>query len=142
MRNIAGREGVHTSMAMTTGRTAQINVTPLIDVLLVLLIIFMVIIPQKSTGLAALAPQPGSKSDSGHAAIVVSVAEDRSLTINTQPVSWNDLDGRLRQVFAMRPNGVLFVAGAPRADFEDVARVLDTARGVGIGHVALMPREP
>jgi biopolymer transport protein ExbD len=60
--------------------------------------------------------------------------------INTQAVAWEDLDSRLRQIFAMRPDGVLFVAGARQAEFEDVARVFDIARGAGIQHVALMPK--
>jgi biopolymer transport protein TolR len=124
---------------MTTGRQGEINVTPMIDVLLVLIIIFMLIGPEKSTGLNAQLPQPANGRSEGRE-IVVSVGEDRSVKINAQPVAWEDLEQRLREIFTMRPDGVLFVAGARQAEFEDVARVLDIARGAGIGRVALMPK--
>jgi biopolymer transport protein ExbD len=137
---LSAGHGVHTGMAMSTGNQAQINVTPLIDVLLVLLIIFMIIIPQKSTGLAANVPQPAADSSSAPPReIVVHVGEHRNVTINTQTVPWEDLGHRLQQIFARRPDGVLFVSAARQADFEDVAAVIDTARGAGIAKVALMP---
>ena len=140
-QKLSSPRGVHTGMAMSTGKRAEINVTPLIDVLLVLLIIFMVIIPQKSTGLAANVPQPAPDSSSAppQSDIVVNVGEHRTVTINTQTVPWEELAQRLEQIFARRPNGVLFVSAARQADFEDVAAVIDTARGAGIAKVALMP---
>ncbi|HLX42793.1 MAG TPA: biopolymer transporter ExbD [Bryobacteraceae bacterium] len=127
---------------MTTGKQGEINVTPMIDVLLVLIIIFMIIIPQRSTGLASQVPQPSNqKAKSQSLDIVVSVGDNRSLSINSEPVAWAELDHRLLQISAQRPGGVLFVDGSPRADFEDVARVLDTARGAGIYKVALLPKK-
>jgi biopolymer transport protein TolR len=128
---------------MTTGNKAEINVTPMIDVLLVLLIIMMVILPQKPTGLDATVPQPpvdSSQPPPPPREIVVSVHKDRSLDINTEPATWDNLADRLKQILARRPDGVFYVAAAPSLDFEDVARVLDEARGVGIDRVGIMPR--
>jgi len=129
---------------MTTGiaNRAEINVTPLIDVLLVLLLIFMIIAPITSHGVEAQIPRPaaGSADASDARDIVVKIDEDRTVTINAEPVTWQDLSDRFQEIFARRAEKLLFVAAAPRVDFDDVARVIDTARGVGVERIALMPR--
>jgi biopolymer transport protein TolR len=117
-----------------------INVTPLIDVLLVLLIIFM-LLPHRSTGLPSEAPQspltdqpalPNPRN------VVVRIQKDRSLVINSEPLVPADLEARLKFLFASRPEGVLFVEGAPELDFADVATVIDVARGAGVDRIGLL----
>jgi biopolymer transport protein ExbD len=130
-------------MTIGTGNRAEINVTPLIDVLLVLLIIFLVITPSTSHGISARIPSPATEdSSSGPAGdIVVTIDANRAITINTEPVSWQKLSDRFTEIFARRAEKILFVAAAPRVDFDVVARVIDTARGVGVERIALMPRD-
>ncbi len=130
-------------MAMSIGGRgphASINMTPMIDVLLVLIIIFMVITPTTSLGLKALIPSPESgpeaADDSGN--IVITVNGDSTVSINSQIVALADLSGRLRRIFVDHPNHPLFVRGAKDLAFEQVAAVIDIARGVGLDRVALM----
>ena len=126
-------------MGMSPGsKQAQINVTPLIDVLLVLIIIFMVVVPQHSVGLPAAVPQPAVDSIPQLGDIVVSVNKDRSITINSEPVPLERLQERLRAIFAARAAKVIFVRGAGDLDFHEVAAVIDIAKGAGIFQVGLM----
>jgi biopolymer transport protein TolR len=121
---------------MNTGDKAQINVTPMIDVLLVLLIIFMTIGPH-SHGLPALLPQPGGRD--GERPVIASVGQHQHFRLNGADVGARELGSTLRQIFAARAEKVLFVEGAPDADFDDVAYLVDTARGIGIQRIALLP---
>ncbi len=100
------------------------------------------VLPQKSKGLDATIPQPPADSNQPPPPreIVVSVHKDRTLDINTEPVTWTDLADRFKQILARRPEGVFYVAAAPTIDFVDIARVLDEARGVGINRIGIMPR--
>ena len=121
---------------------ADVNVTPLIDVLLVLLIIFLVIQPNKSQGLPVQAPEPAppqaSPAPPDPTTVVLEVRGDESLTINTQPVERDQLGSRLREIFARRAAKILFVKGDPALEFAQVAGPIDIARGAGITQVALV----
>jgi len=123
---------------MSLGK-AEINMTPMIDVLLVLIIIFMVVLPEHSVGLPAVAPMPGTEGTPPREQdIVVSVNRDRSLAINQEPVTIEHLQERLRTIFAIRAAKVIFVRGDKDLAFEEIAKVIDLARGAEIFQVGLM----
>jgi biopolymer transport protein ExbD len=126
------------------------NVTPLMDVLLVLIIIFMLIVTQsKEKGLNAQIPQPPANPNSAPEpvrTIVIQVGEAKSgdvplLKINQQDVSWPDLKVQLQDIFKQRAEKVAFVQGDDGVDFEYVADVIDTARDAGVERVGLLPKE-
>ena len=122
--------------------TPSLNVTPLIDILLVLIIIFMVITPSTSQGLKTTVPQvPDSNepSPSQPRTLVLSVAADLSIHLNRELVSRVDLPDRLRAWASGQAEPVLFVDGDRSLEFGAVAEVMDTARGAGVVRMALMP---
>jgi len=121
------------------GTFVEVNIVPLIDILLVLLVIFM-IIPHQRTGLQADLPQPASREVSvpRPEVIVVQVLADSSLRINQQPVNWDQLGGRLEEIFKGRADHTAFIRGDGAVEFQVVARVLDIMHTAGVVTVGLM----
>ena len=124
------------------GPKADINMTPMIDVLLVLIIIFMVITPLVPKGLEALVPQPpppnAQPNQSELRTVVISINADHSILINTEPTSEENLGKRLEDIFKTRAERVVFVKGDPSIEFSWVAKAIDAAHGAGIDKVGLM----
>jgi biopolymer transport protein ExbD len=124
------------------GPKSEINMTPMIDVLLVLIIIFMVITPLTPKGLEALVPQPpppGQKETaSDQRTVVISIDSDHKMMINAETTDESHLGARLEEIFKTRAERVVFVKGDPNIEFAWVARAIDTAHGAGIDKVGLM----
>jgi len=124
------------------GPKSDINMTPMIDVLLVLIIIFMVITPLTPKGLEALVPQPpppGQKaSASDQRTVVIVVDANHNYEINSEPTTEAAMGDRLTEIFKTRAERVVFVKGDSALDFQWVAKAIDIAHGAGIDKVGLM----
>ena len=117
-------------MAMSGGSnsalTNEINVTPMIDVLLVLLIIFMMVIPMSRKAIDLQLPDPTPPPPN---------------TGPPQPVSKADLGKKLKEIYDPRPDKIIFVKGDPTVKYQDVIAAMDAARGAGVKVIATTPKD-
>jgi biopolymer transport protein ExbD len=124
------------------GSKADINMTPMIDILLVLLIIFMVITPLTPHGLEALAPEPPDKKNQPppdqDRTVVIIIDKDKKMHINNEDTDMDKLGPRLEQIFKTRAERVVFVKGDPDLEYQVVAHAIDIAKGAQMDKVGLM----
>jgi biopolymer transport protein TolR len=125
------------------GAMSDINITPYIDILLVLLIIFMVITPVRQMDLDVKIPQT-SQDDVGAidpSVIVVSIGESARIAINNEETSIGNLGPKLQEIYSKRSNKNMFVSASAKLPYGDVVKIIDIAKGAGVGDIGLLTEE-
>jgi biopolymer transport protein TolR len=135
-------------MAMTTGGSTglsnDINVTPMIDVLLVLLIIFIMAVPMMRKAIDLQLPDPTPQPNQTQVQpdqIVLQVLPGGAYKINSEAVTKDNLSTRLKEIFEPRPDKIIFVKGDPKVKYQDVIFGMDQARGAGVKVIGIPPKD-
>ena len=134
-------------MSMSAGQSGRLtnepNVTPMIDVLLVLLIIFMLVVPMSRKAIDLQLPDQTEQQSSATPPpqIVLEVLPGNKFAVNKEPLTKAALPARLKEIYDGRPEKVIFVKGDPKVKYSDVIYAMDVARGAGVKVIGVSPKD-